>query len=750
MKKRMIGLLLTVYMMAVVFAAVPTIANAATGGACDYNLTWALDDNGTLTISGTGEMADLRYSNAPWYSDRDSIKNVVINDGVTSIGPYAFIRCENLESINIPNGVTSIGEFAFFYCKSLKSINLPNSVTSIGNDAFDDCESLTSINIPSGVTSIGYGAFAGCKILASINIPNGLTSIGDVAFQDCKSLTSIDIPDSVTEISGGAFAGCGSLNISVDCNNEKYCDIDGVLFSKDKTEILAYAKDEIQPDYTIPSSVTSVEYAAFRGCESIKSIYIPSGVTDIGLSAFYGCKSLTDINIPADIKYLNRCTFMECESLTDITLPEGLVYLGEMAFRKCYGLTTINLPTTVTFIDEWCFESCSNLADIYYAGTEQDWNSVYIGDANWYFDRANVHYGGNAVSGSTDFTYPFEYNIKNSVKWSFPTIDGGEVTNETYSNKIQVLIFLRSTGACLNSNNTIEKLAENIKNKTWGPMKNMQFIVIGCVDGAYSATPKKTTIEYKDKYAPDCDDIVFAYSSTYSSANSPFWSYVNLIYPQSSGASFALNVIIDRDNTIRFAWMGDFMGGYYPLAQSKLDPVSSFKDVAPDAWYYDAVDWAINKKITSGTGKNTFSPEKTCTRAEVMTFLWRANGSPAPNSTSCSFTDVEKGAYYYDAMLWAVENNITSGTSDTTFSPDETCTHAEVLTFMHRAAGESAPKSRKNPFTDGADDWYYSAVLWAMEHNITNGVGNDATFEPNAQCTRAQIVTFLYRSESIL
>ena len=170
-----------------------------------------------------------------------------------------------------------------------------------------------------------------------------------------------------------------------------------------------------------------------------------------------------------------------------------------------------------------------------------------------------------------------------------------------------------------------------------------------------------------------------------------------------------------------------------------------FKDVKKDAYYYDSVLWAVSNNITSGTSDTAFSPSDTCTRAQVVAFLWRAAGKPAPKSTKNPFKDVKKGAYYYDAVLWAVENGITSGVSETSFAPNDECTRAQVVAFLWRTAGKPAPKSTKNPFKDvkkGA--YYYDAVLWAVEKGITSGV-SATSFAPNDKCTRGQIVCFLHR-----
>ena len=175
--------------------------------------------------------------------------------------------------------------------------------------------------------------------------------------------------------------------------------------------------------------------------------------------------------------------------------------------------------------------------------------------------------------------------------------------------------------------------------------------------------------------------------------------------------------------------------------------LNPFRDVSDDAYYFDAVKWAVANGITNGTSATTFSPDEGCTRAQAVTFLWRVAGQPAPAEHKNPFADVKEGTYYYDAVLWAAEKGITIGTSDTTFSPDDTCTRAQIVTFLWRREGKAAPTSANNPFADVKLSAYYgNAVLWAVEKVITNGT-SDTTFSPDDTCTRAQIVTFLYRAK---
>ena len=308
------------------------------------------------------------------FDNCSSLTSITIPNSVTSIGSGTFSDCTGLTSVTIPNSVTSIGGSAFNNCSSLTSITIPNSVTEIGDRAFSDCTSLTIITIPNGVTSIGGFAFYGCTTLKSITIQNGVMSIGYWAFSDCSSLTSITIPGSVASIDGYAFSGCTSLKsitipngvtsigngafsdcsslttIDVASGNENYTLVNGVLFNKDKTELICYPAGKTDKNYTIPDSVTSISFSAFSGCLSLTSIMIPDGVPSISTGAFNGCTSLTSITIPNGVTSIDDEAFNGCTSLTSVAMPDSVTYIGNWAFNNCSSLTSITIPGGVTNI----------------------------------------------------------------------------------------------------------------------------------------------------------------------------------------------------------------------------------------------------------------------------------------------------------------------------------------------------------------------------------------------------------------
>ena len=351
--------------------------NPPTNGTCGENLTWVLDDAGTLTISGTGAMGNYNSVTRPWKAHLEAIQSVVIEEGVTSIGNYAFSDCANLVSIQLPAGLISIGTGGFNDCVNLKSITLPDSLTSIGTGAFIYCESLTSLTIPAGVTSIGTWAFSECislpsfavaegntafsvdaegvlfdkdktvliaypdgKTDSSYAIPEGVTTVGAFAFNLCDSLISVTLPDSLTTLEAGAFEDCIGLTsmtipagvtmiglrafeactglpaFTVAEGNTAFTVIDGVLFSADMTRLVSYPAGKPTAEYTIPDTVTELASLIFYQCTNLTSVVIPNSVTSIGSSAFSGCTGLTSIIIPDSVTSIGSSAFLDCTVLT--------------------------------------------------------------------------------------------------------------------------------------------------------------------------------------------------------------------------------------------------------------------------------------------------------------------------------------------------------------------------------------------------------------------------------------------------
>lgn len=317
-------------------------------GTCGDNLVWTLDSHNVITISGNGDMYDY-INNNPWYSKRDEEISVVINDGVTSIGAYAFYNCYGFKNISIPNSVTSIGASAF-RSSGFTKINIPNSFVSIGANAFKGCGA--EFNIPKNITCISDYAFAGCGGLKNVTIPDSVTVIGQGAFEN-SDIESITMGNNVTKIYFAAFSGCTELEtVNIGENVEE---IGSEAFSN-----CSKLKKII-----IPDSVTYLGSKAFYQCSNLLNATIGNSVLEIGDSTFCGCTNLASITLGKNITEIGKYAFRDCRGIArTVILNDKLTTIKEQAFAGCVGLASITIPDSVGFIGVSAFHGCVGLSDV--------------------------------------------------------------------------------------------------------------------------------------------------------------------------------------------------------------------------------------------------------------------------------------------------------------------------------------------------------------------------------------------------
>ncbi len=402
---RVSGLLIVAFLFAVVMVGCIFLigeddssdAVSDDSGSCGDNVTYTFDSaTKTLTISGTGRMKDYSAYGSPWYSYADSIKSIEIKNSVTTIGSYAFYSCISLTSVTIPDSVTTIGIVAFYGCTSLTSVTIPDSVTTIGNAAFSLCSSLTSVTIPDSVTTVGILPFGRCTKMTLIN---------------------------------------------VDTRNPYYCSIDGVLFNKNKTELIQYPAGKVNSTYNIPNSVTIIGNAAFSGCESLTSVTIPNSVTSIESFAFDGCTSLTSVTIPNSVTSIGYYAFEYCTSLTSVTIGDSVTTIGNHAFYMCKKLTFVAFNSSqsigdnafygITFYDtDGTTElepTAQNLAGHTFKGT----------------DAKLIKVGSAPIKQSFSITFTFPDGTS-SVK---SYLEGETITEPSYSSKTGYTLYWTKDGA---------------------------------------------------------------------------------------------------------------------------------------------------------------------------------------------------------------------------------------------------------------------------------------------------------------
>lgn len=298
------------------------------------------------------------------------LKFTQLDDGTYSVECPKENRDKLTGDLIIPtdiNGskITVIGEYAFYECKNLISVMLPESITTIGSCAFYDCNNLACVKLPNNLTTIDVSAFARCTNLVNITLPESLIAIKDYAFTECDSITSVVIPQNVESITNGAFSSCKKLfAINVDESNKYFCSEEGILFNKDKTELVAYPYAKKVEKYKVPKSVTKIGQWAFANHEELISIDLHNGITDIGWQAFAGCKKLNCITIPESVTNIGEAAFEECESLTSVIIGNGITQVKDLTFFNCTNLTSVILPETVTYIMDDAFLKCHNLSSI--------------------------------------------------------------------------------------------------------------------------------------------------------------------------------------------------------------------------------------------------------------------------------------------------------------------------------------------------------------------------------------------------
>ena len=288
------------------------------------------------------------------------LEKVIIQDGVETIGVQAFYMCKKLNTIELPDSVKSIGHWAFYDTGCHNDWeDSDDDVLYIGNHFISACQGKsTPCNIKSGTKTIADSAFFACGDLPNITIPDTVVSIGNRAFDSCSSLTEITIPKSVISIGDYAFQVCVNLTeISVDTNNTAYCSENGILYNKEKTEIICFPNKKTGTSFTIPNSVTKIADGAFENCQYLKNVTILDGVTSIGDNSFNACKNLTGIIIPHGVPRIGNKTFYGCINLTSVTIPNSVMSIGEDAFRNCDKLEKVN-----------------------YIGSTEEWNAIERGN----------------------------------------------------------------------------------------------------------------------------------------------------------------------------------------------------------------------------------------------------------------------------------------------------------------------------------------------------------------------------------
>lgn len=675
------------------------LSEALGSGSIDGGLSWSLSRSGALTISGSGKMPDFSSvaNAAPWDKQKDKIQSVVIESGVQSISGGAFSGCTALEKLSISETVTQIAPNAFGGCTSLAAFEVAD-----GNKAF---------------LSVGGVLFSADKELlrcpvgksADYTVPSGTVAIAGGAFKDCSKLESLVIPDSVTAIGKSAFENCAALK-----------------------------------RITLPKSIAKLEALTFSGCAALAEIALPDGLKTLGEKVFSGCAALKSVKIPAEVTVIPTEAFSGCSSLEIITIPKSVSHINEHAFDGCTALKKVDYLGSDTDWSQVTKETGNNaLENAEKSFTRTDYEHKYADTVippTCTERGCTVHLCACGDKREDSYTPPLGHSYKGGICVRCGILDPNRGTQHEHDfiptvTKPTCLTEGFTTYACSCGECYTKDYVSAVGHKT--QLQNAK--AAGCMTGGYTG----------DEVCTVCGKVFKQGSVIFALGHDP--QSVRVKAPTCTESGYTGDLICMRcgdmtqiGKTVAAAGH-KFFGGVCSVCGAKgAEAAPEFDDVKPGAFYFDAVQWAVENGITNGTGKNTFSPNDVCSRYQIVMFLWRAAGQPEAKA-AVSFADVKPGDIFYEAVQWAVERGITKGTSSTSFSPFAPCTRGQIVTFLYRSAGSPKVSGACNFSDIPADSFCRGAVIWASTEGITNGT-SAGRFSPNEGCTRAQVVTFLYRA----
>ena len=702
------------------------------------------------------------------------------------IGGYVFLGCTGLTGgLAFPEGLKKIGDSAFRGCTGLNGeLSLPSSIEEIGGYAFQNCRQLSGAPFESldVIKKIGTGAFQNCSSLTgSIYLPSTLTEVANSAFYGCTGLDGVlIIPDSVTTIGSYAFYKCSNLN-AITLGNSVIT-IGPYAFTSLKAGVVVYVSDSGQMDLLTAQNHTSSKtcvavtnegsFADYTGlAENALAEPIQDGYKFEG---WYSENGIENGNWGDQVSEVEsgKCYYAKWSAADpdyDIETDSENVSL-EMTYGESIPFATVN----VTVPNGGSMDKAVS-SDLKVLTAELDGTTVTITpvaglDAGTYEKTIYVYAndGEDGAPGSTHWI-----NVTLTVKKATPSLKITPSSSSiTGGSDVTLTISGLPTGAgatvTASPSVTITGSGSTFTATLPNSSQTYTFTATYTGDDNHSAATATCTVSV-DRYSSDGGSSGGSSSSTrytvsvedtdngsirVSPTRAERGDTVTITIDPDTGYELDELIVTDSDgDEISVRSRGD--GRYtFTMPRGRVtveatfveiteDPdLLTFTDVPESAYYYDAVYWAVENGVTNGTSASTFSPNASCTRAQMVTFLWRAHGSPKATGAN-PFTDVSTSDYYYDAVLWAVANGVTNGTSATTFSPDAPVTRAQAVTFQWRAAG--SPVVSGSSFGDVASDAYYAdAVAWAASEGVTSGT-SATTFSPDNDCTRGQIVTFLHR-----
>ena len=671
-----------------------------------------------LAFNYTQNLQTIDFNNVTEFADKavygnQALQEIVLKNAA-SLGNQAFSGNREVTSVLLEKAPTTVGESVFSSCASLANVTLPDDMKELQDGMFAFCTALKTLKFPAQLNRIGKACFDKAGLTGDLVIPASVTSIGNLAFRNCFGLTSITVEGTPTfESQGFAFQFCKNLLwMKASFNITKYF---GGLGTADeyqgfeKQNSAWFTSEGTQVFSDTPIGKETIFYRWFakkvplnanggRNNGNVQEIYaffapaLNDGETIPFVERYYVGQTSYIINVNSDDFTREGYTFKE--------------WTGDVAGEKHYeiGKYIYNYMPNELYaqwskvIDEDTYFVSPVIADQTYTGSALE-------------PAVKVTKNGEVIS---DTEYSVKYSSNTNVGTATATVQVGDTVIGTATFNIvkaTPTVSITAEPASLVGGGKVTLTVTGVPEEGNVTVTCDNGITVDSENGTYSAVLPNRTVSYT--FTANYDE-----STNYTATSAKCEDSVTRRYSSPSTP-------------------------VTPAPEPTPEETVKFSDVSTSAYYYDAVKWAVENGVTNGVSATLFAPYEPCTRGQIVTFLWRAAGSPEPKTAS-SFADVPASAYYAKAVAWAVENGITNGMTETTFAPDATCTRGQSVTFLHRVLKGTASGSAN--FTDVKSDAFYAdAINWAVANNVTNGTSN-TTFSPNADCTRAEIVTFLYRA----
>ena len=740
-------------------AIISSFTTAATSGDFGENncLHWEVStgvlSGKTLTISGTGAMPDFDFPNgnlAPWW-------NYEALGMLTSFGNFKLEG--ELKKVVIKDGVTNVGDYALFFLPAATQVTLPESVTSIGRYGIAMCSKLTGLSIPKGVTEIGDFGLAGDGLTA-VTLPDGLQSLGRGAFDTCASLTNTTLPAAITAVPGKCFADCTKLL------NVKYA-----------------------------GTVTAIGDLAFESCKALTAAPIPETVTTIDKAAFTGCTALTDVTIPAGVTAIPDSCFRGCTALADMKLPGTVTSVGHNAFTGCTALKDVRCYGAAPAVEPGNSGAHSFEPAIVTIHYNPDPVYGWTLDADGKWQGYTVSSKGACLHtgyGTTENTVPATcgeaghvdticsncgevVSTKEIPATGAHTWDNGTVTTEPTETTPGVRTFTCAVCGATRTETIPATGAHDYQfTRTVAPTCTTDgydlYTCSGCGatekrnpkpalghkwdNGTVTTEPTETAPGVRTYTCTVCGETRTE-TIPATGAHTHVWDNGTVtIAPTETTPgvrTYTCTVCGQTKNEIIPA-----TGGSSVCPGGPSCPSYGFSDVAgPNDWSHEGIDYCVRRSLMVGTGTGTFSPGMNCSRAQIVQILYNLSGNKTDYSRYyLPFTDVAPGAWYYDAVAWAYFNNVVSGTSETTFAPNDVITREQMAVILYGYTAEFAPEftgnaASLNTFPDAGSvaNWAYAAMSWAVGNGLISGMGSGGVsyLAPQGSATRAQASAIIMR-----